>query len=130
MFSSKTFDPRRPGELLFDHHPIAKGIQLALIRAALHLHPISAPMAEAWVCQSLLQATVGGEEQQPFAVGVKTTCRIDIRDIHPVGKAAPSAARFRCELAEDSVWLVKQKCQECSPKQINSASPQLEASLM
>ena len=87
-------------------------------------------MAEAGVCQSLLQTTIGGEEEQPFTVGVQTTCCIDIRDIHPVGKAAPSAARFRCELTQDAVWLVQQKCQECSPKQINSASPQLEASLM
>ena len=130
MFSSKTLCPCRPGELLFDHHPIAKGIQLALISTALNLHPVGAPMAKAGVCQSLLQAAVGGEEEQPFAVGVQTTCRINIRNSHPVGKAAPSAARFRCELAEDSVWLVKQKCQECSPKQIKSASPQVEASLM
>ena len=130
MFSSKTFGPCRPGALLFDHYPIAKGIQLALIRTALHLRPVGAPMAEAGVCQSLLKATIGGEEEQPFAVGVQTTCCIDIRDIHPVGKAAPSAARFRCELTQDTVWLVKQKCQECSPKQISSASPQLEASLM
>ena len=78
----------------------------------------------------MLQAAIGGEEEQPFAVGVQTTCRINIRNIHPVGKAAPSAARFRCELTEDAVGLVKQKCQECSPKQINSASPQLEAPLM
>ena len=33
------------------------------------------------------------------------------------------------ELAQDAVGLVQQKCQECSPKQISSASPQLEASL-
>ena len=87
-------------------------------------------MAKAWVCQPLLQTTIGCEQEQPLAVGVQTTCCIDIRDIYPVGKASPSTVRFRCELAQDSVWLVKQKCQECSPKQINSASPQVEASWM
>jgi len=130
VFSAKTLGPCRSGELLFDHHPIAKGIQLVLIRAALHLHPVGAPMAEAWVCQPLLQTTIGCEQEQPLAVGVQTACCIDIRDIYPVGKASPSTVRFRCELAQDSVRLVKKKCQKCSPKQINSALPQLEASLM
>ena len=87
-------------------------------------------MPEAWVCQPLLQATIGGQQEQSFTVGIQTTCCIHIRDIHPVGKATPSAARFWCELTQDSEWLVQQKCQEGSPKQINSASPQLETSLM
>ena len=113
-----------------DHHPISEGIQLRSLRDALNLHPVGAPVAEARVRQALLQATIGSEQQQSLAVGIKPTCCIDIRNVHPVGQTSPAAAVFRCELAQNPVGLVKQDCQECSPKQISSASPQLDASLM
>ena len=130
VFGGKEFCLCRSCALLLDHHSISEGIQLGETRNPLHLHPVGAPVAEAWIRQALLQATICSQHQQPFAVGVKTTCCIDIGNVYPVSQASPAAAGFRCELTQDPIGLVKQNCQECSPKQISSASPQLEASLM
>ena len=130
MFGGEKLRLCRSCASLLDHHPIPEGIQLRSVRDALNLHPVSAPVAESRVREALLQATIGRQQQQALAVGIKPTCCIDIRNVHPVGQTSPAAAVFRCELAQNPVGLVKQDCQECSPKQISSASPQLDASLM
>ena len=129
MFGGEKLRLCRSCASLLDHYPIPEGIQLRSVRDALNLHPVSAPVAESRVREALLQATIGSQQQQALAVGIKPTCCIDIRNVHPVGQASPLAARFRRELAQNSVGLVEQKGQEWFPKQINSASPQLEALL-
>ena len=112
-----------------NHHSPLKLIQLAVIRAALHLDPILSPVAKSRVGEALLQPAVVGEQQQPFAVGIEPPSSVNIWDWDPVGKASPAALSFRCELTQNPIGLMQQKDQLCAPKQSNRASPQLDALL-
>jgi hypothetical protein len=76
---------------------------------AFDLGPIAAPMAKTWVCEPLLQPAVAGEQQQPFAVGIQTACRIDLWNRDEISQASPAAARFWGELAQHPVGLVEEK---------------------
>ena len=66
-------------------------------------------MAEAWVCESLLEAPLICEEQQPLTVCVKPTCCINLWNPYQFSQTSPSTAWFRGELAEDPVGLMEQK---------------------
>ena len=80
-----------------------------------NLGPIAAPMAKARVGEPLLQPAVACEQQQPFAVGIQASGRIDPWDIDEISQASPAAARFRGELAQHPIGLVEEQgCQKPS----------------
>ena len=84
-------------------------MQLILGYGAFNLNPVAAPMAEAWVCESLLEAPLICEEQQPLTVCIKPACCINLWNPYQVSQTSPSTAWFRGELAEDPVGLMEQK---------------------
>lgn len=66
-------------------------------------------MAKAWLSEALLQATVAGQDQQPFAVGVKTASGIDLGHVNKVAQAPPTAPFLQRELTQDAKGFVKQQ---------------------
>ena len=96
-----------------DDHPFTQCLQLLFGHATLHLYPVVAPVAETWIGQALLESALVGEQQQAFAVGIQSSRGVDPGNVDQISQAAPTAPRFRRELTEVAVGLVKQ--QGCQP---------------
>ena len=99
----------RKGLPALDRNSVAELLQLVLIGCALHLHPVAAPMAKAWIGESLLQLPVAGEQEQAFAVGIQAACGIDPWQLDQISQAAPATAWFWRELTQASIGLVQQQ---------------------
>lgn len=76
--ASQPVDASGEGPLALHHHPAAKQFQCLRCWSPFHLHPIAAPMAEAWVGDALLQQAVIGEQQEAFAIGIQPPCWVDL----------------------------------------------------
>ncbi len=109
LFAAEMLSPSRQGLAPLHHHAITQLLQLLLRHCALHLHPIGAPVAEAGIGEALLEPPFSGEQQQSLAIRIKAPGGIDPGYGHQISQAAPTAARFRGELAEHAVGLVQQQ---------------------
>ena len=59
-------------------------LELAVVGATLYLNPILTPVSKARIGEALLQPTVIGEQQQPFAVGIEAASSVNIRYWNPL----------------------------------------------
>lgn len=99
----------RQGATPLDLQALAQLPQSLLADKALHLHPVGAAMPPSGVGEAMLQPAVGGEQQQPFTVGVEAPGGVDAGVIDPVGQATPAAAGLPAELTENPVGLVEEE---------------------
>ena len=99
--------PRFKSPLLLDRYPTTELIELRLSGFTLHLDVVGAPVAPAGLTQSCLKATIRGQHQESFAVGIEAAGGIHPGDGDELGEGAPAAARLRSELAEHSIGLVQ-----------------------
>jgi hypothetical protein len=100
---------RRQGAAPLDPHAVPQLPQGRVVDLALHLHPVGAAVAPARIGEPLLEPAFGGEQQQPFAVGIEAAGGIDARMLDPVGQAAPAAARLGTELAQDPIGFMEEQ---------------------
>src|SRR3569623_1308334 len=80
--------------------------QRAIIRHALHLHPIGLFQFMARIADAVLQTTVICEHHETFAVAVESTGRIHARHCNEIGEGGAAGAVG--ELAEHVVRFVEQ----------------------
>ena len=99
--------PRRAAGAIFELEAPPQRFEIRFCWCSLHLGPVLAPVAKEWVGQLMLQLAVAGEQQQPLAISIQAPSGIDAFDRNEGGQAVPTAARFRAELAQHSVGLVK-----------------------
>ena len=101
--------PRRAAGAVFELEAPPQRFEIRFCWCSLYLGPVLAPVAKAWVGELMLQLAVAGEQQQPLAIGIQAPSGIDAFDRNEGGQAVPTAARFRGELAQHPVGLVKQQ---------------------
>ena len=105
---------RRQGATALNDNTIPKLLQLFDGGRAFDLRPVAAPMAKAWVGEALLQATVAGEDQQPFAVGIESPRGVHLGHINKVAQATPPASLLRRELTQNPEGFVQQQRRQIS----------------
>ncbi len=77
------------------------------IRNAFDLRPVSSFVSELRFRQAMLQVPVIGQEQEPFAVAIEASDRVDVED-RDVFFQSPLAGMVFGELAQNIEWLVEQ----------------------
>ena len=75
----------------------------------LHLDPVAPPVAKTWVGESLLQASMAGQQEQTFTVCIQTTRCVDLGHIDELGQTPPAAVRLGSELTQHPIGLVQQQ---------------------
>lgn len=106
-------DLGRPRHPPLHHDPATKPRKGRIIGEPLDLNPVGLGFAELGMGELMLQLTVIGEQQEPFAIGIESTAGINARSFDEVrqGGALPVTRK----LAENSVGLV-----ECDQQRFSS----------
>src|SRR3569833_2751947 len=91
---------------IIEHDAVLQLRQRAIIRHALHLHPIGLFQFMARIADAVLQTTVICEHHETFAVAVESTGRIHARHCNEIGEGGAAGAVG--ELAEHVVRFVEQ----------------------
>ena len=74
---------------------------------AFNLSPVGTRVSELWIGEPVLESTIVGEQDEPFAVVIEPPGGIDIGDIYEIGECA-RCLRGAGELAHDVVGLVEE----------------------
>jgi len=106
----KPAHPRWSGATSLHNNTLPELPQLRSLGYPFHLNPVLAPVTELRIRQSLLNASIVSEQQQPLTVGIQSTCGINLGNIDEIGQTGPATSSFRRELTQYPEGFVKQDC--------------------
>jgi len=109
LWIGKPIGTRRQCALPLNHHTASQALECLRLGDAFHLDPVAPPVPPGRIRQTLLQTAIAGEQQQAFAVGIKTAGGVNVGHRDVISEATPAAARFGRELAQHPVGLVEQQ---------------------